>query len=307
MFTPDASSIGDSKLVEDEAGSIIYNRLVTNAANASSFQVRSDSTFGACLVQCVTQGTISSDISLDLMAVGGSFYPGSTSGPNGATQDNGVIIQGTGAAFMDISVGQGRDGTTSAGHLTHAYNGVHTTMLTWDQTGVGIHNQTPAGIFHPHYDTSSNAQLGINCNVGPSGVNCSSDASTGMVEFRDTILCGTAADGTSQIAFRLPPADDMGLVGHLDLHVYNTNDGESRYGHFSIRFFNEGAQSITRDYGDSTYLNIGDTGEGARLIWSDSGAPYFAPVFNIKVYNSLPNAPYQLDYHMFLRKVTYPA
>lgn len=306
MFTPDTTSVGDSFLVQG-SGVITYNTGAVGSSNTSLYQILSDTSYGACGIQCITQGTAASGMSLDMMAVGGSYDPGATSGPNGTTQDNGTVIQATGAAWMDISVGQGRDGTTGAGHLTYATGGLHTSMLTWDATGVGIHNPSPAGIFHPHYDTSSNGQMGINCNVGPSGLNCSSDASTGMVEYRDTVLCGTAADGTSLLAFRLAPSYDMGLIGHLDLHIYNTNDGESRYGHFSIRFFNEGAQSITRDYGDSTLINIGSTGEGARLKWSDSGAPYYAPVFNIETYNSNPSAPYQLDYHMFLRKVTYPA
>ena len=308
MFTPDTTSVGDSFLVQG-SGIMTYNTKTVGSTNTSFHQIRSDTSYGTCGVQCITQGDYVTDMSLDLLAYGGKYDPGSTSGPDGTTLDNGTTIMATGADWMDLSVGQGR--ANAKGHLTFASSGYHASKLTWDSTGVGIGTTNPTGVLHVSADTSPVAggapgsspegQGGINCNVGPVTDYCTKDTTTGMVEYRDTVKATTAGDPVFNFFF---PGLYESLIGWFDLSIYDTGTGENRYGHFSLRTSNFGAHSITKDYGDSTLIHLADSGDGARLLISNTGAPNWSPVLQIKTSNpNYATTPYELDYHIFLRKI----
>jgi hypothetical protein len=217
------------------------------------------------------------------------------------------------------SIETAMQGSSNYGGIMHFYikqTGVDDTSLTEAlrirETGdtivyknLGVGAEVPSGILHLSKDTSTDGQLGVNCNVGPSGSFYNSAPSVGMVEYRDTIIANGLGDPILNFGFT--PAANMGLIGWLDISIYDTGNGASYYGHFSIRFFNEGAQSITKDYGDSTLLQLTDSGDGARLIFTNSGSPYFSPIFQIKTSNPFFDLnPYQIDYHLFLRKIFFP-
>jgi hypothetical protein len=299
VFVTDTTTIGDSFVAQDPNGITVNSHNNVQGSHIYS-NVYADTSNSAASVTVHGQNQDGNDLELQLISFGGNYFPGSSQGPDGATNDNGVQIQSVGADWLDIlTVNQ-----QAKGHLSNRWS----TKLTWDSTGVGLKNQNPAGVFHPieHFNLNgAYGQVGINCNVGPYAGYANSITDVGMVEYRDTIR--TTQYGDPILQFGFIPEENQGLVGWFDVNLYDGNNGESYYGHFSIRFFNEGAHSITKDYGDSMYLNLTDSGDGLRLILTNSGAPHYSPIFNIKV-NSAGGTfgYYEVDYHLFLRKIVFP-
>ena len=169
--------------------------------------------------------------------------------------------------------------------------------------GFGIGTGTPQGIAHLIKETYD-SQNGINMNVGPissghsEATNIVRLASGAMVNLCDTVEF--TADDHIDFSFA---GNYQGMMGCGDIHFYDVGNGASYYGHFSLRFSGESAETVTLDYGDSGNIFVSDSGTGIRLLKSLSEGPNYNPVFQIKYSNN--NYPGELSYNIYLRKLIF--
>jgi hypothetical protein len=295
----DGENVESSVLRKDNNYGIIQDNGVSTPNALQYFTVNGGSQNSASYLRVKAINDASNSTGLDIASFGGTYFPGGV-GPDGLPIDGATQIQSDSKEYLDIHCVH----PTGKGHLSHRWE----SRLSWTDVGVGLKNKTPAGVFHPIQSTGNYAQTGINCNVGPYVSYMNRNATSGMVEFRDSFVTSQYGDPILQFPFLAPYGDvSAGFVGWLDISLYDGGNGASYYGHFSIRFINEGAQTITKDYGDSSMLNLTDSGNGVRLIFSDSGAPNYTPVFNIKVVSAgATYGYYEIDYHLFLRRILFP-
>lgn len=138
LTASEATIINSSEVTLNSSEVTLNHHAVGN--NSTINKIKADTSNGICIMQCVTQGDVVTDMSLDMIAYGGAYYPESTSGPDGTTLDNGTSLMATGADWLDINVGQGR--SFAKGHLTFASENYHASRLTWNKTGVDVSGES---------------------------------------------------------------------------------------------------------------------------------------------------------------------
>jgi hypothetical protein len=177
-----------------------------------------------------------------------------------------------------------------------------------DSTGVGLGTISPIGILQIEKNATNNAQLGINLNVGPEDSLLTRDITTPMVQLSDTV---TAFNAGTAILFQFS-GNYQGMIGHGDVHVYDSSWGDSYYCHFSLRFSNDSTTAVTLDYGDITGVNqqffntdstLVDT--GVRLYINSYAGPNYNPLFRIKSNYDRNYNKVQLSYNLYLRKILF--
>lgn len=164
---------------------------------------------------------------------------------------------------------------------------------------IGFGIGTPKGITHTYKDTTANSQIAINDNVGPISTYATKNIINPMVNIKDTLTFSQA----DQIAFLFTETGYGGLVGHGTIHYWDNWTGDSYSCHFTIRTSAEASITITIDYGDTTQFPLIDSGNGVRILTTNTAGRDPQLIFKAVGMSST----YQVSYDIHLRRVTFEA
>jgi hypothetical protein len=224
---------------------------------------------------------------------------------------NGINInKATGEAYLSLSAAGfekiwiSKEATTNDLIIAMSDAGVTALRIKQSNGDVAIGDVSPAGINHLLADLSLGVQRGINKNVGPLGTGFTRDTTAPLVNVSDS---GVITDGNA-LNF-LFSGNYTGLLGHGDIHAFDTVTGTSYYCHFSIRCSSTtGDCTITLDFGDISgggqKFFISDAGTGIRLLISSSAGPNYNPYLIVK--NSFGGSV-DIAYNFHLRKCIFVA